>query len=95
MDAPSKWEERFLDEARIRTKREWTLRRRLVVFLGALTAAGLTGYVTAVLREHGWPPDTTLITPVLLGLAVLVYCASSYQSLGLLQGATEHVQRKG
>ena len=95
MDDPSKWEVRFLEEARIRTQREWMLRRRLVVFLGTLTTAGLAGFIGAVLKDHGWPPDTTLITPVLLGLAVLVYCASSFQYLGLLQGATEHAQRKG
>jgi fatty acid desaturase len=95
MDAPSKWEARFLQEARSRAPREWMLRRRLVVFLGVLTFAGLTGFVAAVLNDHGWPPDTSLLTPILLGLAVLVYCASSYHSLGLLQGATEHTQRKG
>lgn len=95
MDAPSKWEARFLHEARIRTSREWMLRRRLVVFLGLLTLSGLVGFVAAVLNEHGWPPDTNLLTPVLLGLAVLVYCGSSYQALGLLQGATEHARRKG
>jgi O-antigen/teichoic acid export membrane protein len=95
MDASSKWEARFVAEARSRTAREWMLRRRLVVFLGILTGSGLIGFIAAVLREHGWPPDTNLITPVLLGLAVIVYCYSSFQHFGLLQGAVEHTQRKG
>src|SRR5688572_9889487 len=95
MDVSSKWEARFMADARIRTQRERMLRRRLVVFLGVLTGAGLVGFIAAVLREHGWPPDTSLITPVLLGLAVIIYCTSSYHYLGLLQGATEHSQRKG
>lgn len=93
MDAPSKWEARFLAEARRATIRELQMRRRLVVFLGLLTFAGLTGFLGAILRDH-WPPDASLITPVLLGLAVIVYCVSSFHSIGLLQGAIEHLRRK-
>ena len=88
MDPPSKWQARFLAETRRTTSREWRLRRRLVAFLGILMAGGLLGYVGAVLREH-WPPDTSLITPILLGLSVLVYCATAFHYFGLMQGASE------
>ena len=88
MDTPSKWQARFLAEARRTSSREWRLRRRLVVFLGILMGGGLIGYLAAVLREH-WPPDTGLITPILLGLSVLVYCATAFHYFGLMQGAAE------
>jgi hypothetical protein len=93
MDASSKWEARFLAEARRSTTREFLLRRRLLVFLGILMVSGLLGYMAAVFKEH-WPPDASLLTPVLLGLAVLVYCISSFHYLGLVQGAIEHLRRR-